>query len=157
MAATDGVVHKTQTINAGLADTGNGPKTDLTGATLTGATLTDVQSGGITGPPASLPTDWQFITGFLIGPSVQLNGEDLTGLDLADMDLTGAILTYANLDQATLTATNLSGADLTGATLTGADLTGATLTGVTGAAQYNSATILPAGFDPVAAGWTLVS
>ena len=101
----------------------------LTGATLTGATLTDVQSGGITGPPASLPTDWQFINGFLIGPSVQLSGEDLTGLDLADMDLTGAILTYANLDQATLTATNLSGANLTGATLTGANLTGATLAG----------------------------
>ena len=139
----------------------------LTGATLTGATLTDVQSGGITGPPASLPTDCQFINGFLIGPSVQLNGEDLAGLDLADMDLTGAILTYANLDQATLTATNLSGANLTGATLTGADLTGANLTGadlsganlagVSGAAKYNSETILPAGFDPVAAGWTLVS
>ena len=139
----------------------------LTGATLTGATLTDVQSGGITGPPASLPTDYQFINGFLIGPSVQLSGEDLAGLDLADMDLTGAILTYANLDQATLTATNLSGANLTGATLTGADLTGANLTGadlsganlagVSGAAKYNSATILPAGFDPVAAGWTLVS
>jgi len=144
----------------------------LTGATLAGATLTDVQSGGITGPPASLPTDYQFINGFLIGPSVQLAGWDLTGLDLADMDLTGAILTYANFDQATLTATNLSGANLKGATLTGADLTGATLAGadleganlsganlagVSGAAIYNSETIPPAGFDPVAAGWTLVS
>ena len=119
----------------------------LTGATLTGATLTDVQSGGITGPPASLPTDYQFINGFLIGPRVQLSGEYLAGLDLADMDLTGAILTYANLDQATLTAT----------TLTNANLTGATLTGVTGAAKYNSATTFPAGFDPVAAGWTLIS
>ena len=114
---------------------------------MTGATLTEVQSGGITGPPASLPTDWHFINGFLIGPFAQLSGEDLAGLDLADTDLTGAILTYANLDQATLTAT----------TLTNANLTGATLTGVTGAAKYNSATTLPAGFDPVAAGWTLIS
>jgi len=120
---------------------------NLLGATLTGATLTEVQSGGITGPPASLPTDWHFINGFLIGPFAQLSGEDLAGLDLADTDLTGAILTYANLDQATLTAT----------TLTNANLTGATLTGVTGAAKYNSATTLPAGFDPVAAGWTLIS
>jgi uncharacterized protein YjbI with pentapeptide repeats len=120
---------------------------DLPGATLTGATLTEVYSGGITGPPASLPTDWQLINGYLIGPFADLSGADLTGVDLADTDLTGAILTYANLDQATLTAT----------TLTNANLTGATLTGVTGAAKYNSATTLPAGFDPVAAGWTLIS
>ena len=58
---------------------------------------------------------------------------------------------------ADLASATLTDADLNGADLTGADLTGATLTGVTGAAKYNSATILPAGFDPVAAGWTLVS
>ena len=56
-----------------------------------------------------------------------------------------------------MTGANLMDADLTGAILTNTDLTGATLVGVTGAAKYNSATILPAGFDPVAAGWTLVS
>ena len=56
-----------------------------------------------------------------------------------------------------MTGANLMDADLADADLTGANLTGADLTGVTGAAKYNSVTILPAGFDPVAAGWALVS
>ncbi len=84
--------------------------------------------------------------------NVVLRNADLTHADLINADLTGADLTGANL-----TGANLTGATLTGAILTNTDLTGATLVGVTGAAKYNSATILPAGFDPVAAGWTLVS
>ncbi|MEE2797068.1 MAG: pentapeptide repeat-containing protein, partial [Planctomycetota bacterium] len=79
--------------------------------------LSGVTSGGITGAPHALPAAWNLFSGYLLGPSADLDGANLTGLDL----------------------------------------TGADLTGVSGAAKYNSATILPAGFDPVAAGWTLVS
>ena len=79
-----------------------------------------------------------------------------------DANLKNAFLLDADLSKALLYQANLTGADLTGANLTNAyftnaDLTGAALTGATGAAKYNLATILPAGFDPVAAGWTLVS
>jgi hypothetical protein len=42
------------------------------------------------------------------------------------------------------------------ASLTNATLTGEALTGVTGAAKYNTATTLPAGFNPIAAGWVLI-
>ena len=97
------------------------------GADLTGTTLAGVQSGSINSSQLILPTGWQLVVGYIIGP-----GANLTGANLMDADLTGAILTNT-------------------------DLTGAALVGVTGAAKYNSATILPAGFDPVAAGWTLVS
>ena len=47
---------------------------------LTGATLTDVKSGGITfdGTPPTLPTDWQLINGYLIGPTADLFRADLT-------------------------------------------------------------------------------
>ena len=135
---------------------------NLEGAHLANATLFQVQSGGITGTPASLPTGWQLIDGYLIGPYAKLRSAALTNAIITNANLTGAhldgaTLTNANLEGATLTGADLSHANLTGATLTGADLTGATLTGVTGAAKYNSATILPAGFDPVAAGWTLIS
>ncbi len=71
--------------------------------------------------------------------------------------LTNANLTGANLTGANLGGANLTDANLGGANLTDANLSGANLAGVSGAAKYNSATILPAGFDPVAAGWTLVS
>ena len=114
---------------------------NLTGAHLDGAKLAanlyGVQSAGFTGTPASLPTHWQVVSNstgvqFLIGPGARLIGQDLHGVDLTSQDLTGTALMSANL-------------------------TGASLTGVTGAAEYNLATILPAGFDPHAAGWTLVS
>ena len=197
---------------------------NLTGATLTGVDLTGVDfsfttlrgvtSGGITGTP-QLSQDWSIFNGYLIGPSADLDGANLTGLDLSGADLTfaklngadltgtdlsganlgfigltGARLLNANLANVSLHGANLSSvdlsgvtsggitgaphalpaawnlfsgyllgpsADLDGANLTGLDLTGADLTGVSGAAKYNLATILPAGFDPVAAGWALVS
>ena len=111
-----------------------------------------VASGGITGDGSTtLPTGWQLIDGYLIGPAANLGFVNLAGVDLG-----GANLTDAYLAGATLTGV-LNGAHLNGAYLMGADLSGADLTGVIGAAKYNSATILPAGFDPVAAGWTLVS
>ena len=70
----------------------------LSGATLTDTTLTNVKSGGITGDGSTtLPTNWQLIEGYLIGPGA---------------DLTGMFLTYNNLDGAHLSGANLTGANL---------------------------------------------
>ena len=108
----------------------------LEGADLTHASLTVVVSGGITGT-TSLRVNWQLTAnGYLIGPYASLTNATLTG---------------ENLTNARLDCVNLSGTDLTNA-----NPTGAALTGVTGAAKYNTATTLPAGFNPIAAGWVLI-
>ena len=137
---------------------------NLAGADLTDATLVGVQSGGITGIPLALPTagpygnaQWQLIDGYLIGPVADLTGAILTDSNLSNTDLVGANLTNALLNGVHLANADLYNANLSGADLTDANLLNADLTGVIGSAKYNSATILPAGFDPVAAGWTLVS
>jgi hypothetical protein len=104
----------------------------------------------------------------------------LTNADLRNADLINAALILADMGSANLTSANLSGADLSYATLTNADLTfadlnfadlgSANLTSAIlanavglGAAVSNSNTLYNAntdftgtGFDPVAAGWTLV-
>ncbi len=105
-----------------------------------------------------------------------LSGADLIGANLTGANLTGANLTGASLLFADLTNTTLSNADLTGAFLTGADFTNANLTdtdfrdaNLSNALNLASATSGPGtlyslatdftgtGFDPVAAGWTLVA
>ncbi len=96
---------------------------DLTDADLTGANLYRIISGKIKGNPI-LPSRYVLINGFIIGPNVNLAGDDLT-----NANLTSAVLTGANLTGAVLTGADLTGADLTSAVLTGAVLTGADLTG----------------------------
>tara|TARA_R110000737_G_scaffold305106_1_gene312602 strand:+ start:1278 stop:4964 length:3687 start_codon:yes stop_codon:yes gene_type:complete len=139
---------------------------DLTGADLTGADvrhadLTGVSSGSITGTPW-LPTGYNLISGYIVGPNVDLTGADLGNADLSLADLTGADLTGADLTGADLTGANLAEVIfglITGTptlpenysvingyiigpnvVLTGADLSGANLTGadLTGAALYNA-------------------
>jgi len=51
---------------------------DLSGVDLSGAVLTDVASGGITGTPSALPTDWSLTDGYLIGPDADLYYADLS-------------------------------------------------------------------------------
>jgi uncharacterized protein YjbI with pentapeptide repeats len=75
-----------------------GPGANLTSATLTGvnlaavdltgATLTGVRSGGIIGSPSKLPTGWQVISGFLIGPGANLAGANLARVNLSAANLT---------------------------------------------------------------------
>ena len=65
----------------------------LSGVDLSGADLTNVKSGGITGTPSHLPTNWQLIDGYLIGPGANLGFANLSGVDLTGADLTGADLT----------------------------------------------------------------
>ena len=89
---------------------------------LTGANLTDVISGGITGSPSALPDNWQLASGYLIGPRAYLDGANLTGANLSDVNLANANLHKAALDDA----------DLGGANLTDANLSGVSSGGITG-------------------------
>ncbi|MEI6700868.1 MAG: pentapeptide repeat-containing protein, partial [Actinomycetota bacterium] len=91
---------------------------DLNNAKFASSNFLNVSSGGIIGRPASLPTDWQLLGGYLIGP-----GADLTGATL-----TNASLTNANLANVNFTNTNLTGAQLSGAGIVNANLTGTILT-----------------------------
>ena len=77
--------------------------THLTGAFFTASTLTGVTSGRITGTPSSLPTHWQLVNGYLVGPRANLAGAALANTDLTGADLTGANSTARNLTGATLT------------------------------------------------------
>ena len=79
--------------------------------------------------------------------------------NLTDADLSDADLTNANLYFALLIGANLSGADLSIANLTDAILANAVGLGSTsGTALYNINTdFTGTGFDPVLAGWTLVT
>ena len=78
-------------------------------------------------------------------------------------NLTDADLDFANLSNAFMGGANLTDADLDFATLSGADLTNAILANAAGlgtsfgVALYDANTdFTGTGFDPVAAGWTLV-
>jgi hypothetical protein len=109
---------------------------DLSGTELAGANLTNLDSQGNTGTPASLPQHWADINGYLLGPTVEAIYANLSGDDLADLDLAGAQFNYADLASA-----NLNGADLARTYLWFANLTGATAAGADFAgASWNSAT-----------------
>jgi uncharacterized protein YjbI with pentapeptide repeats len=97
----------------------------LTGADFSSSILTNVTSDNDVGTPASLPSNFEVVSGYLVGPSANLSISNLTGADLSGADLMNTNLSSAGLDDA-----NLTGANLTGANLSGAYLFGATLTGV---------------------------
>lgn len=110
---------------------------DLGGAMLSGATLASVSSGGITGTPASLPTNWTLTDGYLLGPQDLLAGANLANVDLTGADLAGANLTGADLSGANLASVVLTNATLASANLSGTNLATTTLTlvhsgGITG-------------------------
>jgi hypothetical protein len=101
---------------------------DLSGTVLAGANMFYVVSGGVTGPPASLPGSLAVTGGYIVGPYVNLRGADLAGFTLAGVDLSSAEFTSANLSGADLSGANLTAAGLVGANLTNANLTNANLT-----------------------------
>lgn len=117
----------------------------LGSADLSGATLTNVVSGGITGAPASLPSGWVVVDGYMVGPRANLTGANLTGANL-----TGADLYRTNLTSADLSSVNLTDATLKRSELQGTVLAGATLTGVV---SGGAITGTPASLPP---GWALV-
>jgi uncharacterized protein YjbI with pentapeptide repeats len=81
---------------------------DLSDVDLTGADLSLVTSGGITGVPAHLPVGWNLLNGYLVGPSANLGGADLSKLGLANGNLSDANFTDADLDDSDITNTVLS-------------------------------------------------
>jgi uncharacterized protein YjbI with pentapeptide repeats len=110
---------------------------------------------------SALAASYQQFDGTIVDP-IQYRGggnHHYSGINLQPGEnLNGADLTLADLTDATLDSANLTSADLTGADLTGAILANATGLGDSfGAALYNIDTdFTGTGFDPVAAGWTLV-
>jgi uncharacterized protein YjbI with pentapeptide repeats len=110
---------------------------DLSGANLTGV------SGQFTAPPLTLLTGYFVWNNYIVGPGADLTGADFSGLNFTVVDLTGA---------------DLSGADLTGANLRLANLTNSVGLGATvGSRTYFNTNFTGSGFDPIAAGWTLVA
>jgi uncharacterized protein YjbI with pentapeptide repeats len=106
-------------------------KTDLTGTVLAGALLYGIRSGGgVTGSPASLPAGWVLRSGWLIGPSVFLDYDNLNGVSLSGTDMAGAETSWSTFTGANLSGTNLAGSFLTTSDFTKADLRGADLFGV---------------------------
>ena len=123
---------------------------NLTNTDLNNANLDGVVSGNIIGEPASLPSNFDLINGYLIGPGVNLSGVDLSNTDLSNIGLSNADLANATLNgvrSGNISGTpkalpsnwrlingyligpgaNLTGADLSGADLSGADLSKANL------------------------------
>ncbi len=100
---------------------------DVAGTQLTAVNLAGVVSGGVTGTPVSLPSQWSIIAGYLVGPTADLSGASLTGAALSGSILTGADISGADLTGANLAGTDLTGAELDGAHLAGSDLTAAVL------------------------------
>jgi len=100
---------------------------NLTGADLTGAILTG-SGGKPTGAPSALPVGYQMVSGFIVGPGIDLTGADLSGADLSGLNLSGA---------------DLTGADVSGADLLGVNLSSAVLTGVSSGSMVGSPSALP--------------
>jgi uncharacterized protein YjbI with pentapeptide repeats/5-hydroxyisourate hydrolase-like protein (transthyretin family) len=96
---------------------------DLTGTTLTRTTLTGVRSGGIAGTPTALPSPYQLIDGYVMGPGVDLSSANLLGgVQMENIDFTGAKFNGAHMAGDSLQGDVLTGVDLTGTDLSGAFL-----------------------------------
>ena len=132
---------------------------DLTGTTLKDAQLTNVFSGGITGVPSSLPSGWSLKNGYLVGPSANLSQANLSGMNLADVNLTGATLMNVSSGGITGTPSGLPTdwslingyligpwANLNGANLDGVDLSEVKMSGVTSGGIIGTPSSLPTGW-----------
>jgi uncharacterized protein YjbI with pentapeptide repeats len=128
----------------------------LANAVIIGGTLNGLISGNLIGVPISLPTNYNLISGYIIGPFVNLNNANLFTSNFTNANLLGANINNINLSNATLNglisgqlsgspfalptnfttisgyfigpSVNLTNASLTGANLTNANVYGATIT-----------------------------
>ena len=139
--------------------------TDLTGASVIRTDFSGTTSVGFTKEQLYSTASYQ--EGNLQG--IRLIASDLTGWDFARQNLAGANLERSTLTDANLTKANLTSACLPSSTLTQVNLSGTNLKnanlGDATAVQsaifasstiYNQWTVFPSGFDPVAAGLTLI-
>jgi uncharacterized protein YjbI with pentapeptide repeats len=148
--------------------------TNIVAADFTNADLTRVHSGQISGDPSVLPQPWKLASGWLLGPTANLEWANLAGIDFGSADLTKANLYGAGLYGARLGATTLTGvmsgwvvgepqdlplnwqfihgnligpgADLTGADLTNLDLRLSHLEGVKSGWISGTPSALPTGW-----------
>ena len=75
----------------------------LEGVDLHGARISGLISGQVIGTPASLPTSYRLLNGYIVGPGVSLSsadlsGQDLSGLNLSQVNLTGVTLAEAQFE-----------------------------------------------------------
>ena len=116
-----------------------GPDVDLTDADLTGIDLTDAdlrnvnltgtKSGEIIptdGNGVMLPVGYKIVSGYILGPGVDLSGVDLSLFDLSGIDFTNANLTKVDMYGADLTNVSFINTTLTNARLENAITTGIT-------------------------------
>ncbi|HXC53317.1 MAG TPA: pentapeptide repeat-containing protein, partial [Candidatus Limnocylindrales bacterium] len=85
--------------------------TNVEGAKLGTANLTDVRAWDLVGCPATLPTTWQCREHLLAGPTARLSGGIFSAFDLSGTDLTDAYVPSAQFIGANLAEITLAGAD----------------------------------------------
>ena len=94
---------------------------NLSGANLEGVNLTTVDLSGVkSGDIADGPTlsdEYKIISGYIVGPKVDLSGADLSDVNLTGMDLSEVNLSNADLSGATLTNVESRGIEGTPSTL----------------------------------------
>ena len=98
---------------------------NISGASFTNATLINVKSGGMTGPPSALPPTYRFVydgpngdstAGYFIGPGVDLSGARLRNLNVPVDAVSGSNTVY-NLDNAYLSNANITNANFNGTSM----------------------------------------
>jgi uncharacterized protein YjbI with pentapeptide repeats/alpha-tubulin suppressor-like RCC1 family protein len=109
---------------------------NLSGLNLSTVTLTNLASSGLNGGSGGsavvLPSGYAVISGFLIGPAVNMSSNDMSGIAIpASQSCSSVRFISANLTNADLSGVNLSNAIFTGANLTNTNLANTNLSGVT--------------------------
>ncbi len=112
-----------------------GPSANLNGAMLTNVDVTGVEFAkvamekirtlGLTGSPASIPPEWAFTNGYLVGPWADLRGAQLQRAELSNVNLSNVNAVSAKFSYATLTNANLKDGNFTKAILPSVFLNGA--------------------------------
>ena len=100
---------------------------NLSGVDLANAILDGINSGAISSGPSSLPSNWQFRSGFLVGPKASFTDVLMDSIDLSNSNLSGATFTRVRLDGTNLSGANLSEVTISGGTFLNTDLSSATL------------------------------
>ncbi len=89
-------------------------KVSLKGLNLSGALLDGIQSSELSSGPATLPKNWQYRSGFILGPNANLRLANLRNLDLSKVDFS-----YANFEKADVSGSSFDNSLLTYANLKG--------------------------------------
>ena len=105
-------------------------QTNLNGAILSHCILNGVKSGLIVGTPINLPTNYNYINGFLIGPFVDLSNVSLLNMQMQNLSMVGVNLSNSDLTNSDLFGSNLLEANLFGTILANVNLLSTNLTNV---------------------------